>query len=92
MAELRSITQQFSDLHVLSVTRQDDEDAIRQFWTEYDGTWPVGTDPSLTVFQQYDVTSVPTKVLLNDGGQIQWRHTGLATAGTIADAIRELER
>jgi thiol-disulfide isomerase/thioredoxin len=91
MAELRTIQKQFPELHMLSVTREDDESAVKQFWETYDGTWPVGVDPSLQLFQHYEVTNVPTKLLLDSGGEIAWRHIGLATAETIASAIAELD-
>lgn len=91
MAELRTIRNQFPELHMLSVTREDDETAVKQFWETYDGTWLVGVDPSLQVFQHYEVTSVPTKLLIDTSGSIRWRHIGLATAETIHNLIAELD-
>jgi thiol-disulfide isomerase/thioredoxin len=90
MAELREIQRTFPDLHILSVTQEDDGDAIRRFWREYEGTWPVGTDPTLQVFQHYDVRNVPTKVLVDGAGRVHWRHSGLAAAETIADPVDEV--
>jgi hypothetical protein len=90
MAELRAVQEQFPDLHMVSVTREDDAAAIRQFWREYEGAWPVGSDPTLQVFQHYDVRNVPTKVLVDGDGAVQWRHSGLAAAETIADQVAEV--
>ena len=90
MAELRTVSEQFPGLHMVSVTREDDEPAIEQFWREYEGTWPVGSDPSLQVFQHYSVTNVPTKVLVDGSGTVTWRHSGLAAAETIAEKVAEV--
>ena len=90
MAELRAVQEQFPGLHLVSVTREDDAAAIRQFWREYDGTWPVGSDPTLQIFQHYDVRNVPTKVLVDGDGTIRWRHSGLAAARTITDQVAEV--
>jgi thiol-disulfide isomerase/thioredoxin len=88
MAELRAVRDEFPDLHMVSVTREDDGNAIRRFWREYEGTWPVGSDPTLQLFQHYSVTSVPTKVLVDSDGTVRWRHSGLAAAATIAEKVR----
>lgn len=88
MAELRAVQDEFPDLHMVSVTREDDADAIRGFWREYEGTWPVGSDPTLQLFQHYSVTNVPTKVLVDSDGTVRWRHSGLAAAATIAEKVR----
>jgi thiol-disulfide isomerase/thioredoxin len=88
MAELRAVGSRFPDLHMVSVTQETDAEAIRRFWREYEGTWPVGSDPGLQVFQHFGVRNVPTKVLVDDTGERVWRHSGLAAADTIA---REVE-
>ncbi len=90
MAELRSVLETFPNLHMVSVTRERDEDAIRQFWQEYEGTWPVGSDPTLQLFQHYNVKNVPTKVLVDSNGNVQWRHSGLAAAETINEKVEEV--
>lgn len=87
MSELRSVHDQFPDLHMVSITQETDEDAIKQFWREYDGTWPVASDPKLQAFQHYDANGVPTKVLVDSDGNVQWRHNGLAAADTIVAEV-----
>jgi len=84
MEELRTIDRQFPDVHLLSVTRERDEDAVRSFWREYEGTWSVGLDPDLTVFSAYQAGSVPTMVVLDATGEQRWRHSGLSAADSIA--------
>jgi len=84
MEELQTIDRQFPDVHLLSVTRERDEDAVRSFWREYEGTWSVGLDPDLTVFSAYQAGSVPTMVVLDATGEQRWRHSGLSAADSIA--------
>jgi len=90
MAELRAVKENFPDLHLVSITREDDTEAITAFWEDYDGNWPVASDPTFQTFQAYDVDDIPTKVLLDADGEEVWRHTGLAAAGTITEEIEPI--
>lgn len=83
MAELRAVDRRFPGVHLLSVSNQDDADAVGSFWREYEGTWSVALDPELEVFSAYQVGSIPTMVLLDPDGEQRWRHSGLAAADTI---------
>lgn len=87
MAELRTIRDSFPDLHMLSITNEDEPAAIKRFWREYRGTWPVASDPELRTNQRYGVNRIPTLVLLEANGMEVWRHVGLAAAETIERKI-----
>jgi hypothetical protein len=89
MAELRSVRAEFPDVHLLSITNEEDEAAVREFWTEFEGTWPVAMDPDLRTNDRFDVTRIPTLLILDPSGDEQWRHVGLAAADTIAEQVRE---
>lgn len=89
MAELGTIREQFPDLHMLSITNEKDSAAVERFWREYDGTWSVAMDPELRTNQRFGVNRIPTLLIFDAEGSEVWRHTGLAAAGTIADAIDE---
>jgi thiol-disulfide isomerase/thioredoxin len=91
MKELRAVHAQFPDLHLLSITNEDDDDAIEAFWREYEGTWPVAKDPDLDTNQRFGVTRMPTLLLFDAAGGEVWRHVGLAASDTIAAKIREVE-
>jgi len=91
MAELRRIKQEYPAVHMLSVTNESDEAAVKQFWREHEGAWPVAMDPNLRVTEQYDVTRIPTLVALDTDNTEVWRHSGLAAADTIADAIDDAD-
>ena len=88
MAELRAVHERFPDLHLLSITNERDEPTIREFWQEYEGTWPVAADPELQTNQRFDVTRIPTLLVFDQTGAVTWRHVGLAAAESIG---RELE-
>ncbi|MFB6301206.1 MAG: TlpA family protein disulfide reductase [Halobacteriales archaeon] len=88
MAELRTVDQQFSDLHLVSITNETDKEAIRSFWSKYDGSWPVVMDPDLTTNDEYDVTRIPTKIVIDAEGSEVWRHVGLAKAEKISTHVR----
>ena len=90
MTELATVREQFPDLHLVSITREDDRAAIEQFWADYNGTWPVAVDPELQAFQAYSVQGVPTKVLVDSDGTETWRHRGLASARTISGHVEDV--
>ncbi|MFB6149398.1 MAG: TlpA family protein disulfide reductase [Halobacteriales archaeon] len=89
MAELRTVDQQFSELHLVSITNETDEQAIRSFWKRYNGTWPVVMDPDLETNDRFSVTRIPTKIVFDASGSEVWRHVGLAKAETISKHVRE---
>jgi len=93
MAELREVRSEFPDLHMLSITWEREQEAIEEFWREYEGTWNVASDPDLTTGEEYDVGGqLPTTLVLDAEGNEAWRHTGLVRADDIAaevEAARE---
>jgi thiol-disulfide isomerase/thioredoxin len=89
MAELRAVRERFPDLHMLSITNEADEAAIRSFWVEYEGTWPVATDTELRTNDRFGVTAMPTLLVFDASGAEVWRHVGLARAERIVERLRE---
>lgn len=92
MATLRSIRDTFDaeSLYMLSITQETDTDAVKQFWEEYEGTWPVALDDDLAASRRYDVTSIPTLVVLSADGTEQLRHVGLAGEERLRDAVQDV--
>ncbi len=76
-----------ADVFIVSITQETDEEAIREFWNEYDGAWPVTIDTDLEATQKYSVTGIPTIVILTPDGQETMRHTGLAGEDRIISEI-----
>lgn len=88
IGELRAVDRSFPDVHMLSITSESDRGAVRSFWRDHDGTWPVGVDDDLAVVGEFGVERIPTTVVLDASGQTQWRHTGLTDASTIGEQLR----
>ncbi|WP_251342166.1 TlpA family protein disulfide reductase [Haloplanus halophilus] len=55
-------------LHMVSITPEVDETLVREFWTEYEGTWPVVSDPALEATQRWNANSYPTNLLFDADG------------------------
>ena len=55
-------------LHIVSITPEVDKTLIRQFWDEYDGTWPVVTDPALVATDRWNANSYPTNLVFDSDG------------------------
>jgi thiol-disulfide isomerase/thioredoxin len=91
MANLRAARSQFSrkDVFMVSITQEGDETAIKQFWNEYSGTWPVVIDADLIASKTYSVTGIPTIIILTPDGTEVFRHTGLAGKSKIVSNIKK---
>lgn len=80
MAHLGAVRERFaeSELFVVSITQESSKEAIRDFWVQYDGAWPVAQDPDLEATKAYDARRIPTIVVLAPDGTETLRHVGLA--------------
>jgi thiol-disulfide isomerase/thioredoxin len=87
MSGLGEIRERYPDLAMRSVTSESDQDAVRRFWREYDGTWPVLLDPDLEATSAYSPPGLPTLYVVDADGEQVWEHTGLARTEAIADAV-----
>ncbi|MEF8757898.1 MAG: TlpA disulfide reductase family protein [Halobacteriales archaeon] len=66
-----------------SVTRT----AVRDWWREHGGSWPVALDADLALTEAMEVSGVPTLVVLDADNVVTWRHTGRAAAATLLDEL-----
>ena len=90
MDHLRRVRARFGEgTYLLSISSEQDRDAVRSFWREHRGTWPVALDPDLRATERYGVRRLPTLLVLGPDGEERWRHVGLAADGRIR---REIER
>jgi thiol-disulfide isomerase/thioredoxin len=78
MAELNAVREQFdeSELSLVSVTEELRPEKIRTFWTEHDGNWPALMDEELRANAKYDVSGLPTTLVLAPDGSVHNRHRG----------------
>lgn len=92
MGELRAVRESVADLHMLSVTREAETEAVASFWREFDGTWPVAQDPELAAFRTYGVSRIPTLVVVDPSGTEVWRHSGLAATADVVENVEAARR
>ena len=92
MDTLREVRSTFTpeELHMVSVTSEADETAVREFWVRHDGTWPVATDPRSRAVREHSVTGVPTLLVVLPDGTVTWRHTGLAGRETLREQVEQV--
>lgn len=88
MPDLREVRAEFDAdrVHMVSVTPEADEAAIRQFWETYEGTWPVAMDVDLAATDRWSVSSYPTNKLFDAEGN-ELGYTGLRHYEDIAPVI-----
>ncbi len=87
MAELRTVREEFPEVHMLSITNESDRESIRAFWQKYEGTWPVATDTELRTNERFGVNRIPTLLVFDRSGEQIWSHVGLAAADSIAEQL-----
>jgi thiol-disulfide isomerase/thioredoxin len=87
MDGLGAIRERYPDLSMRSITNETDREAVRGFWREYDGTWPVLIDPEAEAQRTYRPPGMPTLFVFDADGEEVWRHTGLARTERIAEAV-----
>ncbi|WP_135362982.1 TlpA family protein disulfide reductase [Halosimplex halophilum] len=88
MPDLREVRAAFDAdrVHMVSVTPESDEAAVRQFWRTYEGTWPVAMDADLRATSRWGVSAYPTNKLFDAEGN-ELSYTGLRHYEDIAPAI-----
>ncbi|MFW5924283.1 MAG: TlpA family protein disulfide reductase [Halanaeroarchaeum sp.] len=93
MSTLREVRSEFSreTVSFISITQENEPEAIREFWREYDGTWRVGIDPTAEVIQEFGVRGYPTAVVLLPDGTETARHVGSGSHGLASDVRQALE-
>jgi thiol-disulfide isomerase/thioredoxin len=89
MPNLRAVRSRFdrTDVFLVSLTQESDERAVKRFWEEHRATWPVVVDPTLTATQRFDVTGLPTIVVLAADGTETFRHVGLSGTERLVSAV-----
>jgi len=87
MEGLGTVRERYPDLAMRSITNESDRGAVREFWREYDGTWPVLIDPDAEAQRAYQPPGMPTLFVYDADGEEVWRHTGLARTERIAEAV-----
>jgi len=61
---------------------------LRRWWTTHDGAWPVGFDAHGTIDRVLGVSALPTLAVVGPGGDVAWRHEGVASVDALVSAVR----
>jgi thiol-disulfide isomerase/thioredoxin len=79
-----------SEVVVISVgSSGDSEIGLRQFKKEHNMDWHVARD-TVWVFDKYGVEAIPTIAILDQSGNIHYKHVGLTEASILSSKINEL--
>jgi peroxiredoxin len=94
MLELKSVWQRFSSDRFVAVsvsvdTYQDTENVLSDFVKEYEINWTVAQDIA-GVSSQYNVSAIPTLVIVDPEGYIAYTHVGVTTEPTLSQEIQSL--
>lgn len=68
-----------------TTTRED----VADWWADHGGDWPVGVDSSLDLTAAFDVRGVPTTIVFDEDGRIQYDERGEKTADELRSALPE---
>ena len=81
------------DVTFVSVTAEQptivEDDVVLDWWTEYDGTWPVARDIGWDFSRHYR-QATPTGILFDANGRIRWEHTGRKTTEDVLSRIDDI--
>jgi thiol-disulfide isomerase/thioredoxin len=79
-----------SEVAVVSVgSSGDSETGLRQFKKDYSMSWIVARD-TVGVFDKYDVQYIPTLVIIDQNGDVDFRNEGLTDASVLSSSIDAL--
>jgi thiol-disulfide isomerase/thioredoxin len=79
-----------SEVVVVSVgSSSDSEIGLRQFKKDHNMDWSVARD-TVGVFDEYGIEAIPTIVILDQIGNIHYKHVGLIEASLLSSKINEL--
>ena len=79
------------DVQVVSVVYGDDTDAVRAFFADNGGDWPVVVGDEGRTSLDYGVAGVPESYLIDPGGFVRAKITGGVTADGLDGIVRNLE-
>ncbi|MFM8562290.1 MAG: TlpA family protein disulfide reductase [Acidimicrobiia bacterium] len=70
-----------------TIVNDDDEDAVRAFFAEQGGGWPIVHDDDAGISVKFGVAKVPETWIISPTGVVAQRFTGQVTAALIGEAI-----
>jgi len=93
LPEMKDVREKYKDgeVAILMVDNDDREskDKVADYRVKYDIPWPVAHQGG-SMAQEYLVDAIPTTVVIDQDGQVQYYHTGSTTAEKLEKAIDPL--
>jgi cytochrome c biogenesis protein CcmG/thiol:disulfide interchange protein DsbE len=79
-----------SGAELFTIVNDDDEDAVRKFFADNGGGWPIVRDDDSEISVAFGVAKVPETWLISPTGLVVERFTGQITAQLLGTAIRSM--
>jgi len=76
-----------SGAELYTIVNDDDEDAVRAFFAEQGGGWPIVRDDDASISVDFGVAKVPETWLISPTGVVAQRFTGQITAELLGEVI-----
>ncbi|MFM8648601.1 MAG: TlpA family protein disulfide reductase [Actinomycetota bacterium] len=75
---------------LFTIVNDDDEDAVREFFADNGGGWPIVRDDNSEISVAFGVAKVPETWLISPTGLVVERFTGQVTAQLLGTAIQSM--
>ena len=79
-----------SGAELFTIVNDDDEAAVRKFFADNGGGWPVVRDDDSEISVAFGVAKVPETWLISPTGLVVQRFTGQVTAQLLGEAIQSM--
>ncbi len=93
MSHLKAVQKEFGGrLVIISLSVRlsyDTDEILRQFRADHGITWIIARDTA-NVREKYAVSTIPTLSIIDQKGDMRYRHAGLTEASTIIEEVNEL--
>jgi cytochrome c biogenesis protein CcmG/thiol:disulfide interchange protein DsbE len=73
-----------------TIINRGSDDAVRQFFTDNGGDWPVVSDPTGAISVNFGVAKVPETWIIDPNGVVRVRYPGTVTAEGLSTQLQEL--
>lgn len=66
------------------------ESALREWWADHGGDWPVAFDPQMRLGERYSLPGFPRTHVLDENGTERWGQLGINDDAEIVDAVESV--